>query len=125
MVLDNHRAHYSVKLKDFLEEQGVELLFLPPASSQYNPIETIWAVVKRRWRDILLLCDHDQVGEGWMRDKLIQICTDIEIETIQNIYTVHFKEIVGYLRSLKSNEEVGGNRVLNQGPSGESAPIDR
>jgi len=31
----------------------VKLLFLPTHSSTLNPIETLWAHLKRRWRNIL------------------------------------------------------------------------
>jgi len=46
MVLDNHRAHYSYYFRDYAEENGMNLLFLPPGSSQLNPIETVWSMVK-------------------------------------------------------------------------------
>lgn len=37
IVLDNHRAHYSLALRNLLEKNGVRLLFLPPTSSAFNP----------------------------------------------------------------------------------------
>ena len=49
MVLDNHKAHYSNIVKDYINEKGLSLLFLPPGTSIFNPIETVWAMVKRRW----------------------------------------------------------------------------
>ena len=47
MVLDNHAAHLSRKVRELFEDLGCELLFLPPATSILNPIEVVWANVKR------------------------------------------------------------------------------
>ena len=47
IVLDNHRAHLSRQVTELFEELRCELLFLPPASSVLNPIEVVWAHVKR------------------------------------------------------------------------------
>ena len=57
MVLDNHRAHCSDAVREASKGLRVELLFLPSASSAFNPIETLWAQVKRSWRNTLLKCD--------------------------------------------------------------------
>ena len=52
--MDNHLAHHSHVVKEFFEDLGCELLFLPPATSILNPIEVLWAHVKRKWRERLL-----------------------------------------------------------------------
>ena len=54
IVLDNHLAHHSHVVKGLFEELKCELLFLPPATSILNPIEVLWAHVKRKWRERLL-----------------------------------------------------------------------
>lgn len=46
MIMDNHRAHYSNLFKDRVHELGLHVLFLPPTTSMFNPIETVWALVK-------------------------------------------------------------------------------
>ena len=46
IVLDNLQAHKSVILREDLKRWGALLLFLPVATSYFNPIETIWAWVK-------------------------------------------------------------------------------
>ena len=66
IVLDNHRAHYKQSVLDMLQDQGAELLFLPPATSIMNPIETLWAIIKRRWRQELVTTNVDKVGQIWM-----------------------------------------------------------
>jgi transposase len=54
LVMDNHRAHWSEQIQDFLENNGATPLYLPPCSSYFNPIETIWSWVKAKWRNSLL-----------------------------------------------------------------------
>jgi len=34
----------------FLEEHGINILYLPPYSSPLNPIEHVWAAFKTLWR---------------------------------------------------------------------------
>ena len=63
IVLDNHRAHLSGKVRELFEELQCELLFLPPATSVLNPIEVVWAQVKRQWRQSLLVADVTRIGE--------------------------------------------------------------
>jgi transposase len=53
MVLDNHTAHRSQKVRDLAFKLGIELLFLPPTASELNPIENMWSYFKRKWRQML------------------------------------------------------------------------
>ena len=48
--MDNHRAHHSIIIKELINKFGSQILFLPPTSSYFNPIETIWSWVKSKWR---------------------------------------------------------------------------
>ena len=47
MILDNASNHHSKIVVGKAEELGIELVFLPPYSPKYNPIEQIWKTVKR------------------------------------------------------------------------------
>ena len=46
IVLDNASIHRSLKLKALVENSGYKLLFLPPYSPDYNPIEHVWWQLK-------------------------------------------------------------------------------
>lgn len=48
MILDNAKIHHAKQLKDFLEENRtrLELIFLPPYSSNLNKIEELWGWLK-------------------------------------------------------------------------------
>ena len=54
IVMDNHAAHRSNELSEFLISKGAIVEFLPPNCSYFNPIETIWSWVKGKWRNQLL-----------------------------------------------------------------------
>jgi transposase len=46
VILDNLSAHRGAKVRELLEAVGVELLFLPPYSPEFNPIEKVWGKLK-------------------------------------------------------------------------------
>lgn len=48
VVLDNLRIHHS-KLLDGVFDHDFKPMYLPPYSCELNPIETLWAVVKKKW----------------------------------------------------------------------------
>ena len=68
MVLDNHRAHYSKLFSTKARDLGLDLLYLPPTSSFFNPIETIWSIVKKKWRKMILKegINKQEVTRKWM-----------------------------------------------------------
>jgi transposase len=43
-------AHKSAEAQAYLEARGVQVVFLPPYSSDFNPIELCWAKVKQALR---------------------------------------------------------------------------
>ncbi len=46
VVMDNLSAHKGDRVKELIEEQGCELLYLPPYSPDFNPIEEAFAKIK-------------------------------------------------------------------------------
>ena len=54
IIMDNHPAHHSKLVTEFILSHGGILLFMPPISSYFNPIETMWSWVKSRWRNELI-----------------------------------------------------------------------
>jgi transposase len=97
IVLDNHRAHLSGKVTELFAELRCELLFLPPASSVLNPIEVLWAQVKRQWRQCLLTADVARIGESWMAAQLSQICRSFDEQTLVNLARVHLHDAIQIL----------------------------
>jgi len=50
VVLDNLRAHHNKIVHQLVRKRGARLKFLPPYSPDFNPIESCWALLKKRLR---------------------------------------------------------------------------
>jgi transposase len=50
VLLDNLQAHQAPEVRFFIEQRGATLRYLPPYSHDFNPIEPVWALVKKRIR---------------------------------------------------------------------------
>lgn len=46
VVMDNLSSHKSTSVAESIESTGAKILFLPPYSPDFNPIEKMWAKVK-------------------------------------------------------------------------------
>ena len=51
VVADNLSSHKNAKAKEMIEAAGCRVLFLPPYSPDFNPIEEMWSKVKAYLRD--------------------------------------------------------------------------
>lgn len=47
LVLDNARSHHGGRIAEIVEAAGCSVLYLPPYSPDFNPIEFAWAWIKR------------------------------------------------------------------------------
>ena len=52
VVMDNLSSHKRARTRNLIEAAGAELLYLPPYSPDFNPIEMIFAKVKQRLRSL-------------------------------------------------------------------------
>lgn len=50
VVMDNLRTHHMEQVRTVLEEAGMKILYLPPYSPDFNPIEMMWSKVKAHLR---------------------------------------------------------------------------
>ena len=50
VVMDNLSAHKVAGVRELIESTGAELLYLPPYSPDFNPIEKAWAKLKQLLR---------------------------------------------------------------------------
>lgn len=46
VIMDNMRSHHVKKVADILEKSEMKLLYLPPYSPDFNPIEKMWSKIK-------------------------------------------------------------------------------
>jgi transposase len=47
-LIDNASWHKTQAVKEYCEENKITLLFLPPYSPEYNPIERVWSFLKSK-----------------------------------------------------------------------------
>ena len=52
VVMDNRSSHKAVGVRAWIENQGAELIYLPPYSPDLNPIEKAWAKLKQLLRSV-------------------------------------------------------------------------
>ena len=50
VILDNLQPHKAAGVREMIESAGARLLYLPPYSPDFNPIENMWSKVKRHLR---------------------------------------------------------------------------
>ncbi len=44
--MDNMRTHHSKEVKRIIEELKINVVYLPPYSPDFNPIEKMWSKIK-------------------------------------------------------------------------------
>lgn len=54
VVMDNLRAHHIAAVADAIATRGASAWYLPPYSPDFNPIELLWAFIKRKLRRLKL-----------------------------------------------------------------------
>jgi transposase len=50
VVMDNLSAHKNFAVRECIEQTGARLLYLPPYSPDFNPIEQCWSKIKQHLR---------------------------------------------------------------------------
>jgi len=78
-VLDNARAHIGQPVKTYCHFNHIELLFMPGYSPEFNSIEALWSVIKRRVKAKLAVRKFenldDQKFSGIVLDVLESVTT--------------------------------------------------
>lgn len=46
VIMDNMRTHHVKEVQTLLQKVGIKLLYLPPYSPDFNPIEKMWSKIK-------------------------------------------------------------------------------
>jgi|SRR5215210_1182615 len=91
VVMDNLTAHKGERVKELIEQRGCELLYLPPYSPDFNPIEEAFAKIKGLIRK----------AEARSREGLVEaIATAISALTVQDARG--FFEHCGYCTAVQS-----------------------
>jgi len=49
-LIDNASWHKTIAVQEYCEQNKITLLFLPPYSPEFNPIERVWSFLKSKIR---------------------------------------------------------------------------
>ena len=59
VIMDNLATHKIDGVREAIEAVGAHLLYLPPYSPDFNPIENMWSKIKQRLRSLAPRTDED------------------------------------------------------------------
>ena len=90
VLLDNAKIHHACKVQRIFDEfPNIKVVFIPPYSPEFSPIENIWSIIKSKLRGRFLRKSD--------KEKLVKMAFDelnlIEKSTFNNIFE-HFGEAV-------------------------------
>lgn len=98
ILMDNHAAHHSNVVKEFCDEEKLFRLFQPPSSSEFNPVEKLWAVLKKRWREEITKRDPLlRTNTGWMQTQIIAICSEVTKDKVIRLSRAHYQYMQNFL----------------------------
>ena len=63
VVMDNLQPHKAAGVRQIIESTGAQLIYLPPYSPDFNPIEPAWSKIKQQLRS-LAARTLETLGEG-------------------------------------------------------------
>ncbi|XP_065663808.1 uncharacterized protein LOC136085893 [Hydra vulgaris] len=97
IIMDNARFHHSAIVTSAIQNGICVVHFLPPYSSQLNPIEELFGVIKNRYNRII----PRPATTGDMEMEISNILLTSRNESLQGFYT-HMREWV--VRGIQRNE---------------------
>ena len=80
VVMDNLSSHKGPRVRAMIEQAGAELMFLPPCSPDFNPIELAFSKFKARLRQAA-----ERTVEG-LWDAIGQICDSFTPQECDNYF---------------------------------------
>lgn len=96
IILDNSGYHKAKEVKDFADNNNINLLFLPPYSPNLNPIERLWKVMNEKVRNNYFFSSTQE-----FRQKINEFFTN-EVPAIRDILKQRINDnfqIVGLVSS--------------------------
>ena len=84
---DNARIHTAHVVMDWLEENGIEVMDWPPYSPDLNPIENIWALLKKKIYELepSLITRSDSIMLSLLHETAIRAWESLSEELLNDL----------------------------------------
>ena len=92
LILDNHSAHKSVEVMAYIKLYFIPLL-MPAYSCEFNSIETLWSLVKSRYKTKIARRNQAINNPEELREFVLKIAQDIPPEVARRIERANSKYI--------------------------------
>lgn len=87
VLMDNIRFHHSKEVLELLESAGIRPLFIPPYSPRCNPIEEVFSMLKRKFREL-------ELSKGSFLQHVEEAVEELKLFKDLSPYYQHVKEHV-------------------------------
>jgi transposase len=81
VVMDNAKIHFGEMVREVIEEAGASLMYLPPYSPEFSPIENFWSKVKAILRKLKARNYKDLI------DGITEAMLEVTQQDIRNWFT--------------------------------------
>ena len=61
VILDNVQPHKAAGVREAIEQRGARVMYLPPYSPDYSPIEPMWSKIKEHLRSAKARTDEELI----------------------------------------------------------------
>ena len=89
LVMDNARIHHATSATQYLAENGIDHVYLPPYSPDLNPIENVFGVVKQKFRSMGVVWTRVE-----MNNRIVQIIRGMNEDSDLSRYYEHKRGFV-------------------------------
>ena len=69
-----------------------------------NPIEQVWSLVKRKWRDELLKTPPESQTQQWMREQLSYIKEQFSESELRSLARGHYTDAIKVLKQAAEQQ---------------------
>ena len=91
VICDNLRSHKCTDVMKVVQDDDVEMVFLPSYSTEFSAIESLFGCLKNRLKDMVFSTKEN------LANLITNMSKDIGIENIESFYKLTFNEMITFL----------------------------